>query len=551
MNDNGQFIIRASELPTYLAPALQTVPLEVHDPEFRMRNRHAHQIVDPSQRDMIFLRAKLLRKFRDFMDQKNFIEVNTPLIVSEASGAAARPFETDATEFSDMTLNLRIAPELFLKRMIVGGMQRVFEIGPAFRNEGVDNTHNPEFTIAEFYGVMLRLEDLMKMTEDLFRRLSDVAIKEAKNLKSIPEREIDFHAPYRVIHFIPGLGDAIREHIEGWCFPDLDHPDASIYLQRTYRHFEMPLPSEPTIPRLLDGLASKFLEPQCQTPTFIINQPECMAPLAASSLQPSPTEGQDVYHRVSARAELFIRGKEFVNCYEEETSPIEQHRKFTEQLDLHRDTESPKAIDESYLSALEWGMPPTGGWGCGFDRIVMLFGGKSRIADVLPFGNLRNVVALGSSVARERRTLKEGEKQRRREKFAENVRRGVARREREKKRDGGAEGTEMSLKIDLKGVDGAGSAAGDAAGKAAGDAGDAGDDTPSYGQLRKKESLVSRVKSTDLNDIDWLADTVPDPGLEEDDDDALSGGRTSSKPSRTTTLSGTASFSNLKSGGSK
>lgn len=533
MNDNGQFIIRASELPTYLAPALQSVPLEVHDPEFSMRNRHAHQIVDPSQRDIIFLRAKLLRKFRSFMAEQNFIEVNTPLIVSEASGAAARPFETDATEFSDMTLNLRIAPELFLKRMIVGGMQRVFEIGPAFRNEGVDNTHNPEFTIAEFYGVMLRLEDLMKMTEELFRSLSYYTTKEAENLESTSKPEIDFSSPYRVIRFIPGLGDAIREHIDNWRFPELDHPNAIVYLQRTYRHFEMKLPLEPTIPRLLDGLASRFLEPPCQNPTFIIGQPECMAPLAKSSLELSPTEGEDVYHRVSTRAELFIQGREFVNCYEEENSPIEQRRKFEEQISQHYNAESPQAIDESYLSALEWGMPPTGGWGCGFDRIVMLFGGKSRIADVLPFGNLRNVVGLGSQVARERRTLKDAERAKRREKHELNVARAMVRKERG--RDKAESKTEISSKI--------------------GDAGeDTGEDTPSYQQLRTAVE-VKKIKSFNANDIDWLADAVPDPEPEEDEDDAegasLSGGDRKTQKPRGTILSGTASFSDFKSGDSK
>lgn len=400
-NDNGQFILRAQELPTFLAPSLQTVPLELRDPEFRMRNRHADQIVHPSERDMTFLRSKLLTRFRSFMFENQFTEVSTPLLVAGAGGAAARPFETEATEFSNQLLHLRVAPELFLKRMIVGGMQRVYEIGPAFRNEGVDNTHNPEFTIAEFYGIMLRLDDLMAMTERLFKSLSLATKQASDKLESVQAPDIDFTPPYPVIPFISGLGNEIRKRIRDWRFPDLESDDASAALVRTYRELGMSLPLEPGIPQLLDRLSAEFLEPRCIGPTFIVHHPECMSPLAKSFKRNTPTEGPMAYNRVSARAELFIQGREYVNCYEEEHSPLEQRRKFEEQISRHEDGESPKRVDESYLSALEWGMPPTGGWGCGIDRIVMLFGGKSRIADVLPFGNLRNVVGLGSQMAKE------------------------------------------------------------------------------------------------------------------------------------------------------
>ena len=210
---SGQFQVCAVELPTHLAPSLQTVPLELHDPEFRIRHRHADRIVNPSERDILFLRSALLTRFRSFMADHQFIEVNTPLLTAGAGGAVARPFETEATEFSDMSLNLRIAPELFLKRLIIGDMQRVYELGPAFRNEGVDNTHNPEFTIAEFYGVMLKLGDLMAMTRELFQELASTTKQASQHFESVPSPEYNFKDHYPVMEFIPELGRLIREHI--------------------------------------------------------------------------------------------------------------------------------------------------------------------------------------------------------------------------------------------------------------------------------------------------------------------------------------------------
>lgn len=421
-SETGKWQIEATQLPSFLAPALQSVPLVLKDPEFRVRHRHADQIVHPSARDMIFLRHRLLSGLRTFLTHRNFIEVNTPLLLAGAGGAAARPFETVATEFPDLRLNLRVAPELFLKRMIVGGMQRVFELGPAFRNEGmqahstvsysnadlpgVDSTHNPEFTIAEFYGVMLDLSQLMAMTEELFQLLASEAVKASKSLISVPTPELDFRSPFRTISFIPALAGAIRNQLPDWKFPDLDDSTiAKDALVKTFVQLKLDLPSNPTLPRLLDDLSGHFLEPQCKTPTFIIHQPECMAPLARSTLEHYKSESLTC--RVSCRAELFINGSEYVNCYEEENSPIEQRRKFEEQIALYGNTEDDggREVDESYIHALEWGMPPTGGWGCGFDRVVMLFGGKARIADVLPFGTLRNVVGLGSAMARRQQTF--------------------------------------------------------------------------------------------------------------------------------------------------
>jgi lysyl-tRNA synthetase class 2 len=194
--------------------------------------------------------------------------------------------------------------------------------------------------------------------------------------------------PFAEIDFIPALNSALEQDL-----PNLASDTARSDLLQIFNQKSMPLPSKPTIPRLLDKLSSIYLEPQCQNFTFIINHPECMSPLSKSFIHPTAPNAQPV----AARAELFVQGREIINCYEEENSPFEQRRKFMMQqyyasgdAGTVMDDEA-MTIDEDYLRALEWGLPPTGGWGCGIDRLVMLFGGKERIGDVLSFGNLRAV----------------------------------------------------------------------------------------------------------------------------------------------------------------
>lgn len=192
--------------------------------------------------------------------------------------------------------------------------------------------------------------------------------------------------PFLRLDFIPELEAAINGPV-----PDLASPDAVLELLQIFRNSDIALPHFPTLPRLLDKLSAVFLEPKCSAPTFITNHPECLSPLSKSFIHPKTKQ------RVAARAELFIKGHEIVNTYEEENSPTQQRRKFVDQL-LYRDEENTAtSIDENYLQALEWGLPPTGGWGCGIDRLCMLLSGTNRIGDVLPFGTLRNVVSLGHS----------------------------------------------------------------------------------------------------------------------------------------------------------
>lgn len=221
----------------------------------------------------------------------------------------------------------------------------------------------------------------MSMTENLLSGMA-AHIRELKqnSAETLQPTEVDFSAPFRRIDFLPAIEEAI-----GRSLPDLTSPGATEEIKTLFEELSLTLPENATLPRLMDELCATYIEPQCQNPTFIINPPECLSPLSKSFNHPINNQ------RVAARGELFIEGKEVVNTYEEENSPFEQRKKFEEQLQYNKGTNEPGNVDESYLQALEWGLPPTGGWGCGVDRLCMLFTGAKRIGDVLPFGNLRAV----------------------------------------------------------------------------------------------------------------------------------------------------------------
>lgn len=380
----GELSLLATELPTILTPILASLPITLENPEARIRNRHADLLVNQEVADTLKLRSCIIQYLRNFLVDDKFIEVQTPILADDAGGAIARPFVTRATEFADKTLSLRIAPEIWLKRLVLGGMDRVFEMGPAFRNEGLDATHNPEYTTCEFYKAFADLEELISMTESLIYGLAShvnhMIQTQYTILPTLDARH--YSSPFKRIEFIPALEAAIWRKL-----PELQSPSASEELVFLFHDLSLPLPASPTLPRLLDKLSSLYLEPQCDSPTFIVHPPACLAPLSKSFRDPA--SGQIV----SARGELFIQGREIANMYEEENSPFEQKKKFMEQAQW-RDDENRGVIDESYLEALEWGLPPTGGWGCGVDRLCMHFAGASRISDVLSFGNLRNVVGL-------------------------------------------------------------------------------------------------------------------------------------------------------------
>ena len=250
--------------------------------------------------------------------------------------------------------------------------------------KGLDLTHNPEFTSCEFYKAYAGITELMRTTELLFSSIANrikQMVKDGPSDLTLPANNYDL--PYKELDFVPSLEAAMNRKL-----PSLTSLDAPQKVRQILQDFSIPIPQSPTLPQFLDRLSSAFLEPQCTSPTWITNHPECLSPLSKSFEHPTTKQ------QVSARAELFVNGQELVNTYEEENSPFEQRRKFMEQLN-YRNKGDDTSIDESYLEALEWGLPPTGGWGCGIDRLCMVMMGMGRIGDVLSFGTLRNVVSLG------------------------------------------------------------------------------------------------------------------------------------------------------------
>ncbi|KAI0109077.1 hypothetical protein GGR51DRAFT_512640 [Nemania sp. FL0031] len=391
----GELTLGALKVPTILSPALAPLPEVLTNEGTRILNRHVDLLVNRRTSDIIRLRSHIIKSMRDFFHDQDFLEVQTPILADSAGGAIARPFLTTATAFSEKQLSMRIAPELWLKRLVIGGNDRIFEIGPSFRNEGLDTTHNPEFTTCEFYSAYSNLAELIQTTEALLTRLlQDVNHVIATRLTSLEKPQ--FSIPddrWKQVEFIPAL-----ESILGFHFPDLSEPDAlEKLLGLLTKHRPSMAIEGMTLNKLLDHLALTYLESaSLDQPLFIIHQPACMAPLSKSFT--CPKTGQ----LVSARAELFIGGREMANMYEEENDPFEQRRKFELQIQSKgssaaADEEGPAEVDESYVQALEHGLPPTGGWGCGIDRLVMLLSGASRIGDTLPFGNLKNVVSLSQA----------------------------------------------------------------------------------------------------------------------------------------------------------
>lgn len=390
VTDSGAVAILATSIPRMMSPCLHPIPAtDTGDASDHPPDRHVELLANPSLIDIIVARSHLIEAIEDFLKTRDFRRVYTPILAASAGGATARPFKTTATEFSDRELALRISPELWLKRLVVGGMDRVFEIGPSFRNEGLDKTHNPEFTTCEFYATNWTLEKLLTETQAM---INDAA-------KRLEILDADFRSaigkwpgePWPRIDFIPAINEAL-----GLDLPDLSSSYAREELLQLFKQKNLPLPTTPTLPRLLDKLASIYIEPHCSCATWIINTPECLSPLAKSFPHPELP-----HQRVAARGELFVQGKEIVNCYEEENSPIEQKRKFLDQQKYARLPEEGEttegvddeamSIDDDYIRCLEWGLPPTGGWGCGIDRLLMLMLGKSNIKNVLTFGNLRAV----------------------------------------------------------------------------------------------------------------------------------------------------------------
>lgn len=341
----------------------------VTDPEFKYRQRYADLIINPEVKETFLKRTKMINAFRNFLNERGALEVDTPVLQGIPGGAAARPFKTHHNAL-DMPLYLRIANELYLKRLIVGGFDWVYEFSRNFRNEGMDRTHNPEFTVLEFY---VAYKDYLWMMETTEQLLESVAI--ATNGVTTVDMEgktIDFKAPYRRVT----MYDAIKEYT-GFDISGMNEEQ----LREVCRELSIHADNSMGKGKLIDEIFSEKCEKHFIQPTFIIDYPVEMSPL---------TKKHRSKEGLVERFELMINGKEMANAYTELNDPIDQRERFEDQVRLmERGDDEAMYIDYDFLRALEYGMPPTSGIGFGIDRLCMLMTNQSSIQDVLLFPQMR------------------------------------------------------------------------------------------------------------------------------------------------------------------
>ncbi len=340
------------------------------DVEQRYRQRYADLAVNPEVRDLFLKRTRIVSAIRGFLDARGFVEVETPVLQPLYGGASARPFVTHHNAL-DMQLFMRIADELYLKRLIVGGLERVYEIGKDFRNEGIDRTHNPEFTMLEFYQAFADYGDMMTLVEELLVELVRQVTGGGTRLV-YQGQEIDFTPPFRRM----GYFEAIREYgnldLDGMDDPALRDAARSLGIEGV---------DELSRPKLIDELFGELAEPHLQQPTFVVDFPREISPLA------KPKRGSET---LVERFELMVTGRELANAFSELNDPIDQRERFLAQVRLREaGDEEAQSYDEDYVRSLEYGMPPTGGVGIGVDRLVMLLTDQASIRDVILFPTLR------------------------------------------------------------------------------------------------------------------------------------------------------------------
>ena len=370
-SQRGELSIAAEKI-TLLSKSLKPLPEKWHgltDVDTRYRQRYLDLIVNPEVKNTFLVRSQVIRLLREFLYKRDFIEVETPILHSIPGGAEARPFETHHNTLH-MDLYLRIAPELYLKRLIVGGFDRVFELNRVFRNEGISTRHNPEFTMLELYQSYADYNDMMTLTEDMLGQI--VQTIHGKLTLKYQEHDIDFTPPWPRLTML----DAIEKYTQ-YTRADFSTLEKS---RQTAKNCQLEVKDNYGIGKLVSEVF-ETVDTQLIQPTFVIDYPKEISPLAKEHRHdPNLTE----------RFELFIAGRELCNAFSELNDPLEQRERFMKQLEAREaGNEEAHQMDEDYVTALEYGLPPTGGWGLGVDRLIMLLTDAASIRDVLLFPHMR------------------------------------------------------------------------------------------------------------------------------------------------------------------
>ncbi|RYM04872.1 lysine--tRNA ligase [Sporolactobacillus sp. THM7-7] len=356
-----------------LSKALRPLPDKFHglkDVEQRYRQRYLDLIVNPEVKRTFILRSQILKAMRDYLDDLGYFEVETPTLHSIAGGAAARPFITHHNALN-IDLYLRIAIELHLKRLIIGGFEKVYEIGRVYRNEGIDTKHNPEFTLLELYAAYDDLRDIMELTENMIGAIAKKVLGKTKI--TFEDHEVDLAPQYRRVHMV----DAIKEVTGVDLWPHLSDKEA----RELAAEHGVEVSENMTYGHVVNEFFEQKVEETLVQPTFVYGHPLVISPLAKKD----PKDP-----RFSDRFELFILGREHANAFSELNDPIDQRKRFEEQMkEREAGNDEAHVIDEDFLEAMEYGMPPTGGLGIGVDRLIMLLTDSSSIRDVLLFPLMR------------------------------------------------------------------------------------------------------------------------------------------------------------------
>ena len=370
----GEISIHADSL-TLLSKSLQILPEKFHgltDTDSRYRQRYVDLIMNEDVKDTFIKRSKIISEIRRYLDGQGFMEVETPMLVSNAGGAAARPFETHFNAL-DEDLKLRISLELYLKRLIVGGLERVYEIGRVFRNEGVDTRHNPEFTLMELYQAYTDYHGMMELTENLYRHIARTVI--GSEVLQYGDKVLDLSKPFEKLTMI----EAVKKY-SGVDFAQVETLEQARELAKEHN---IAYEERHKKGDILNLFFEEYVEEHLVQPTFIMDHPVEISPL--TKRKPSNPDYVE-------RFELFITGREMCNAYSELNDPIDQRQRFEAQEELLKQgDDEANRIDEDFLRALEIGMPPTGGIGYGIDRLVMLLTNSSAIRDVLLFPTMKSI----------------------------------------------------------------------------------------------------------------------------------------------------------------